>query len=330
MGDPNSAASAMSAVIVGVESLDPTLAFFRDVVGLVAGPVTEWRGPAFETFWQLPEGASARTVMLSRDGDDVGRVLLAEFEGGDRKPVRAEPFKPAIGYFNLNLYPFDMAAAMRDMERAGLRPWTEPMTLNLGEAAGSAEVVTLEGPDTTTMSLIHLLGDESTAIGRMRAYASEHGRTRTGYSCIVTASQWVNDLDAATEFFSGVLGFTTEIDATNEYAASAKLLRVPADSTRAIRVFKGRHMFGKVEILKLIGHELPSLERTAKPPNYGTIAQCFDVEDGQRAEDRCREIGATVLSPLQTIDLPGIGSRRAFLVRSPGSGALAVLYERPA
>ena len=57
--------SPLSISTLGVESLDRSLAFYRDVIGLTASQPVTWSGPEFEQHWQLPAGASAPAALMS-------------------------------------------------------------------------------------------------------------------------------------------------------------------------------------------------------------------------------------------------------------------------
>ena len=125
-------------------------------------------------------------------------------------------------------------------------------------------------------------------------------------------------------------GVSLELESKLDNPLSRELLRLPSDAQTAVRILLGRDMFGKVELLEPMNFELPSLEATALPPAVGTLAQCFDVANLGEAEWNARAIGAEVYTPATAVDLPGFGWRHAAIVRVPGSGALALLYQRPA
>ena len=121
--------------------------FWPELTGLDTSPVETWAGPAFERLWNLPKGASARAALCQAGSDDVGRVLLAEFDSPDRQRVRENGERRAYSLFNLNFYTHDIFAAHTDLSARGYEFWSEPVNYALSDAVGAPIEVIFEGPD---------------------------------------------------------------------------------------------------------------------------------------------------------------------------------------
>ena len=100
----------------------------------------------------------------------------------------------------------------------------------------------------------------------------------------------------------------------------------PDAKSRAIFV-KGYHPYGKVALSHPLNYAAPNRVPLAVPPNIGYVAQSFYVADLDGAAATCKRLDANVFSSATSLDIPHVGSRRAMVVRNPGSGALMQLIE---
>ena len=73
----NAPCTAVSAVIISVEHLDKSLAFYAGTLGLEVLANSTLQGAAFEQYWHLPAGSTARCAFLGYGPDPVGRVPAA-------------------------------------------------------------------------------------------------------------------------------------------------------------------------------------------------------------------------------------------------------------
>jgi catechol 2,3-dioxygenase-like lactoylglutathione lyase family enzyme len=326
--------SPLSVAIVGVERLEPSLAFYRDTIGLEAGPETRWSGPAFERHWQLPAGSSARAVLLAFPGSSVGRILLLEFDSPARRHVRQPGEDRPLGIWNVNFYTYDIVAAANNVAAKGYQLWSRPTEHLIQANEGAATVgepteVLFEGPDGVIINLVQLPESEGTRVGEMRRYLDRHGTTPTGYTEVVTSAHTVRDMAAAVRFYQEVLGMGVLIDAVIGSPVSNAFLHLPPDARTHSVFVKGEHMFGKIALSQPLNYEPLDIVERAAPPNIGYLAMGFRVPDLAAAEAACRRLAVTIFSEPVEIDLPGEGVRRAMVVRAPSSGALMQIAEGP-
>jgi len=317
--------SPLSVAVIGVDNLERSLAFYRDVIGLDADLETTWRGPAFERLWHRPKGASARAVFCHAGSSPVGRVLLLDFSADEKKRVRANKEPWHYGLSNLNFYTADIRAASREIASLGYEFWSEPIAHKMAPDVGVPIEVVFEGPDGVLINLVELATtDTATQIGKMRAYVEQHGRTRRGFTPVVTSHHVLKSREKGIAFYRDVLQMAVHIDQELSSPEVRKFLRLGEGKVWTTFVI-GNHMFGKVATSEPLNFTPPNTVPRAEAPNIGYLAQAFVVPDLDRAQRAAVSVGAELYSDVEVQDLPGLGSRRTMVVRNPGSGALQMV-----
>jgi len=329
MSSSETATSApVSVVVIGVENLDTSLAFYEKIVGLEVAEADALQGPEFEQYWQLPAGATARYAFLAHGADPVGRIQLMEFDAPNRKLVRQAGIKRAIGLFNLNLYTRDIQEDYKRLSAQGFNFWGEPAHQNFGPGVGETYELAFDGPDGVAINLVELVSkDPSTMIGHLYEYVTQYGRTSTGFTEVVTTAHTVSDMDKALAFYYGPLGMTLFVESVLEAVELNRANNLPDDAkTRSVLV-QGNHEYGKIALAEPMNYELPDLVSAAVAPNIGYLAQSFQVSDLAATAAACAALDVEVHTPQTEIDLPGRGKCRAMVVRNPGSGALQEIFQ---
>lgn len=318
----------VSAVIIGVDSLDASLEFYAGTLGLEVAEQRTWQGPDFERYWQLPAGSKARCAFLGHGADPVGRIQLMEFDGRDRKLVRSPEIRRATGLFNINIYASDIERDYTKLRSQGFNFWSEPAHNNFGPAVGETMEAAFDGPDGVVINLIQLLSDDpKTVIGHIIKFIDEYGRTPTGFTSVVTTAHSVVDMEKALAFYYGPLHMTLFIESVLEGPVTNRALCLREHCrTRSVLV-QGDHEYGKIALAVPLNYEVPNLVPDAVPPNIGYLAQSFQVADIDEVAAGCAAVGAEEFAPATEIDLPGRGACRSMLVRNPGSGALQELFQ---
>lgn len=320
--------SPLSIAVIGVENLEKSLAFYRDVIGLACSSSMVWEGEAFEKLWRLPPGSQATAVFCELPGCPVGRVLLLQFNAPKRKPIRPADATKAFGLVNLNFYTDDIKRDAAKLTAKGFKFWSEPTHYNLSDTAGAPTEVVFDGPDTVAINLVELTSaDPNTRVGQMRAYVQSHGRTPTGFTPVVTTSHCVRNIKKAEEFAVKVLKCGVLIDAVLDNPVQNKFLGLPEKAKTALKFVQGNHMFGKIALSQPLNYPCIDLTAQAVAPNIGYIAQVFVVKDIAAAEAACKALRCDVVAPLMELTIPGVGRCRSLMVRNPGSGALQQLIQ---
>jgi len=329
MSGDKPAGAPVSVVIIGVDNLDASLKFYAGTLGLTVVESSTWQGPAFERYWQLPAGSSARCAFLAHGADPVGRIQLMQFSGAGRKQVRPASIRRAVGLFNLNIYASDIQRDYERLKAQGFQFWSAPAHNNFGPVVGETMEASFDGPDGVVINLIQLLTeDPKTVIGHIVEFINGYGRTPTGFTSVVTTAHTVADMDKALAFYYGPLHMFLFIESILQGAVTNRALSLPEEARTRSVIVQGHHEYGKIALATALNYQVPSLVADAVPPNIGYLAQSFQVTDLNETARACAAIGTEVYSGPLEIDLPGRGKCRAMVVRNPGSGALQELFQQ--
>ncbi len=320
-------ASPLSIAVLGVSSLDAARAFYGDIIGLDASDVEPLSGAAFEAHWKLPEGATAEAVLFSAGDSKVGRVLAIQFDAAVRAMIVQPGDRTYRGLWNLNFYVDDIRTTTKDLQAKGYTFWSEPIGYEVSAEAGQPVEVLFDGPDGLAINLVELTGDETTAVGKLRAVVDAEGKTKTGFTQVATTSHSITDHEKALAFYQQVLGLEVFIDDILDKPETNHFLGRPEGArTRATFVSSPRP-FGKIALSHPLNYQAPDKGGLAQAPNIGYLAQGFLIADLDAALDLCAQIGALVFSDAVEIIMPETGVHRVAMVRNPGSGALMELIE---
>ncbi len=324
----NGASAPVSVVVIGVDKLDTSLQFYRGVLGLEVTDSGVWEGEAFEQYWQLPAGSTARYAFLASGADPVGRIQLMEFDAVERQQIRQPGIKRATGLFNLNIYTSDVKRDYEQLLAQGYEFWSEPNHINFGPAVGEAMEFAFEGPDGVVINLVELLSDDpQTMIGHLYHFVNDYGRTPTGFTAVVTTAHTVADMQKAQDFYYGPLGMKLFAESVIEGEVSNRLVNLPAEARTQSVLVQGDHEYGKIALAAPLNYEVPNLVPDAVAPNIGYLAQSFAVPGLAETAEACEALAVKVYTAPVDIQLPGRGRCRAMLVRNPGSGALQELFQ---
>ena len=324
---PAGPGTALGVSICGVESLEASLGYYRDLIGLDVVDRGVWAGSGFERHWGLPVGSSARTALLGFGESPVGRVLLLEFDAFHRTRVRENYERAFYGLFNLNFYCEDIPEAVAELEERGYDVWSDPLTYDVSSQAGRPTEVLYDGPDGVIINLVQPAGGGDTAVGEMKAYLDRRGVTARGFTEVATSSHRVKDRRAAFEFHRSVLGQEVFIDATLGSGASNQLWALPEEARTRATFMRGAHPFGKVVLSRPLNYRPPDFVPRAVAPNIGYLAMVFPVADlGAALAAANLGEGGLIEGPVD-LTIPGVGRRTTAVVRAPGSGARYELME---
>ncbi len=320
--------SQLSAAVIGVESMEKSLNFYRDIIGLTASAPLTWDGEAFEKLWHLPPGSKATAVFCELPNVPAGRVLLLEFNAPKRKRIRMGDAPQTFGLMNLNFYTDDIAGDAKTLSAKGYKFWSDPQHYFMSGSVGTPTEVIFEGPDGVAINLVQLTStDPNTRVGQMNAYVKAHGRTPKGYTPVVTTAHNVRNISKAQAFGEKVLKTGVLIDVVMAAPEQNHFLRLPAKAKTAVKFMQGNHMFGKVALCQPVNYPGVDLTVNAVAPNIGYIAQAFVVKNLNEAQTAAANLNCDVYTPPLEINIPGFGNTRTMIARNPGSGALQQLIE---
>jgi catechol 2,3-dioxygenase-like lactoylglutathione lyase family enzyme len=314
--------SPLESVVIGSADLEASFRFYRDYLGLESTEIERWADGSIAEYLHLPVDSTARAAGCEFSGSPVGKVLLVEWAGLERRPVRSPAQRRHTGLWNLNFYTLDIEGAASEAAALGYTPWSAPTKHDLTAETGSPVEMILEGPDGVAVNLVQLPATEGTRVGEMRRFLEERGTTARGFTEVVTTAHVVRDRGSALDFHRRVLGMEVLIDEVLGSSQASRFLDLPDHARNHITFVKGDHMFGKVVLTEPLNYEVPDVVPRAVPPNIGYLWQVFEVDDLDRAEAECGSLGVEVWSHRSRVSIPLLGDRERMMVRCPGSGAL--------
>jgi catechol 2,3-dioxygenase-like lactoylglutathione lyase family enzyme len=314
--------SPLSFALVSVASLEASLRFYRDRIGLAASPVAVV--PALAAGFLEGEGVPTRVAMCGEPGTPVGRILLVEYSGARGPAVRRPGDRTTRGYWNLNFYVDDIHATTRELRAEGFEFWSDPRSHRVGDSAGIATEVVFEAPDGVAINLVQPEGGPDTFTGRVLAEVHRHGKTRTGFTPVATSAHCVRDCERAAAFYRDVLGMRIVLDEVLGKPETNHYLARPPDARSRTVFVAGTHFYGKVALNEPLNYAVPERVDEQFAPRFGYLAQGFEVPELARAEGAC---GACEKRRVDLRGVPGLPDGPALQVRVPGSGALALLVE---
>jgi catechol 2,3-dioxygenase-like lactoylglutathione lyase family enzyme len=320
--------SPLSVVVFGVSSLEEARAFYGDIIGLDASQEAVWSGPEFEQLWQLPPGASARTMLFSLGDSPVGRILALEFDAPHRELVASTDDRTFRAFWNINFYVDDVDAAVAYLKSKNCQIWSEPFEYKTSDDMGAWREAVAIGPDNMTIILLQLPSDMNTKVGVVGVETEVAGKSKAGFSQIATTSHSVSSFEKSKEFYQSVLGLEPFIEEVMEDEYLNTLNSRPKDGQTRWAFMKGDHLYGKIVISYPINYDVPNRIPVAVPPNIGYLAQGFFVEDIHKAETNCAAVSAETFSALNRIDIPSLGVIDAMIVRNPGSEGLTLIMSK--
>ena len=162
----------------------------------------------------------------------------------------------------------------------------------------------------------------------MKIYTQQHGRTPTGLTPVVTSAHTTRNIDLAVEFHRKVLQNDLLIDEILSSEEQNDFLQLPNDAKTAVKFMQGNHMFGKIALSQPMNYECHDMVPDGIAPNIGYIAQAFEVKDLRISENAITELNCEIYKQRQLVDFPGLGHVEIIIVRSPGSGALQLIFQQ--
>ncbi len=224
----------------------------------------------------------------------------------------------------MHFYVRDISKSVEALEAKGYFSWSKPTEHQIGDKVGTPIEVIVDGPDGIAINLVQLPNNsENESIQNMCEFFNANGTTAKGFTEIVTTSHCVSDTQAASEFYSKVLGMNKMFSDELSSKSSNQFLRRPDKGRTFITFMQGSHFYGKIALSEPINYSVPNNISNACPPNIGYFGQGFLVPDIQKVVSKHDlNISEQSLMPIEKDrDL------KAVCIECPGSQALIYLLE---
>ena len=320
-------ANYLDAAIVSVADMEQSRNFYRDTIGLQELDRTNGSGSALAAYWGCSPDVEVTSCLLGLPEVSVGRVLLVDFAGADKTPLRRDGEGMIRGHWNLNFYVDDIFDMSRRLSAAGFHFWTEPVRHELSARTGAPIEVIFEAPDGVVINLVQPTQSQGSFVNEVYEQWKAQPSSPTGFSPVATTAQCVRDMEASIRFYRDALGHRIVIDEVLGSPEANRFLRRPPEGRSRTVFLSSGHVFGKVALNQ--PQNFPVVERVdqARAPAVGYLAQRFRTRNLEAAVDAAYSCGARTLARSVTGHLPGAVGRPAHLLTNPGSGALVELIE---
>jgi catechol 2,3-dioxygenase-like lactoylglutathione lyase family enzyme len=310
-------------IVWSVFDIDRACAALMDVGGFVRTDLPD-AGPDQAAAWHLdPAQGRIQQAMLSRPGEDKGRLRLVQFDGWPRDLIRpSQRIWDSGGIFDLDLFTRDARGAYRALvERHGWTAFGEPVDYVMG--AFDVTQVVARGPDGVVLAIIEPRQDTEIPLPP----AGELSR-------VFNSTQLVHDMDRTLEFYVDRLGWTPMMSmtiGTEHIEPGVDVLGLPlidgrvADRRVAIVHPDGQND-GSIELIEIAGLDGRDCAERAVAPHVGLLCARIPVEDAEAQAALLAARGQDLYTAPTTVTLAGLGTVRLFSVRSP-DGAILEFFQ---
>jgi len=297
--------------VLSVSDIDSAVKFYQKVAGwdiLSKGQVSEKILDAYS----LSKNASANEVVMGNSGADRGFIRLVKFKGVDQAQIRSSAQSwDTGGIFDVNFRVLNMEKKFRELQQYNWQSVNDPVEFSFGPFIVKEWLP--RGPDGIVFAMIERVQPPLEGWPNLKEM-----------SRIFNATQVVNDIEEAKDFYINKLGFQTYLE---HKGASTKegpnVLGLPHNLTTKI----SREVFilhpnganeGSVEILNFDGANGKDFSSRAIPPNLGILMLRFPVFDIGAVYQLSMEKQIEVIySPIK-VKLEPYGDVNLMAVRGPG------------
>ncbi len=309
------------AVII-VRSPEPHLACWRDVGGWVLQHQAEVDTRLLRG-WGLPQ-ATGREWRLGHPDGSVGQVRLMQLDqAGPQADMRPDDqCWDSGGIFDLNVRVGDVATQATALHALHWHGASPPIRWDFGGLIVKEWLT--RGPDNVRLALIERIEPPLPASGQP-----------AGFGPVFNSSQIVRDMDAALDFYCGVLGFQRAVSfQTGSLPSAANVIGLPpglaAQASLDLQIVHPRGLKeGSIEIVSVNGAGGLDLSDSAMLPNFGMALLRLPVRRLSLLADHLTRQGWPLAMPLTRVSLVPHGEVDVLAVRAP-EGAWLEFYEAAA
>ena len=308
--------------LIIVRSPEPHLACWRDVGGWVLQHQGEVDARLLRG-WGLPQ-ATGREWRLGHPDGSVGHVRLMQLDmAGPQADMRADDqCWDSGGIFDLNVRVRDVAARSAALHALHWHGASPPIRWDFGGLIVKEWLT--RGPDNVRLALIE----------RIEPPLAETDQP-VGFGPVFNSSQIVRDMEAALNFYCGVLGFERAVSfQTGALPSAANVMGLPpglaAQASLDLHIVHPKGLKeGSIEIVSVNGAGGLDLSDTVRLPNFGMALLRHPVRGLRVFAEHLVRQGWPLEMPLTRVKLVPHGEVDLLAVRAP-EGAWLEFYEAAA
>ena len=309
----SAAATGWQEVVLSVSDLNRTDEFLRRVGGWVR--IESGRlDPAELALWGIPNGITARYVLLRAAGESAGLVRVIEFSDAPRlQPLRdAARVWESGGISGINVRIQSIEAALPEFRRAGWQGHSQPVKFSLQEFT------------VVEMMLTQSDGIRLTPIERVSPPLTGWN-LGSGFSRPFNAFEVAADFDRSMRFYEGGLGLRTVRDESAPLgSAGPNIFGLPHNlPPRVDRRLRWLHpdgpgaRDGTIAVMSFKGISGAVHTRVPTAHALGIISLRMPVDDAVAVAARLQTMGYATASAPRVLRIRPYGTVCAFSVASP-------------
>lgn len=309
----SAAATGWQEVVLSVSDLNRTDEFLRRVGGWVR--IESGRlDPAELALWGIPNGITARYVLLRAAGESAGHVRVIEFSDAPRlQPLRdAARVWESGGISGINVRIQSIEAALPEFRRAGWQGHSQPVKFSLQEFTVVEMMLTQS--DGITLTPIERVSPPLTG-----------WNLGSGFSRPFNAFEVAADFDRSMRFYEGGLGLRTVRDESAPLgSAGPNIFGLPHNlPPRVDRRLRWLHpdgpgaRDGTIAVMSFKGISGAVHTRVPTAHALGIISLRMPVDDAVAVAARLQTMGYATASAPRVLRIRPYGTVCAFSVASP-------------
>lgn len=162
--------SPIHHVTLSVQSLERSVAFYRDVLGLRLTMQAEVADREHEIYLRLPSGTRGRAAILQADDRTIGEVELIEWDLPQSRPPSPpkRPGDPGVFLLAFEVTQETLAEVHDRLLSHGIEFWSDPQTMEI-DGYGQIHAVVFEDPDGVMIELLQLPSRDEVRAARRAA-----------------------------------------------------------------------------------------------------------------------------------------------------------------
>jgi len=307
------ATKGMDRVSISVSSLEDSLAFYRDWVGMKVIAEQTLEPDKIQQLWNLPGGTAARAVFLK---DELQSTLLEliEFTPNSGRMIR-EGAKPwDYGLYDIAFFVKDIAACYHDLTEKGFTFVSPPIQYQPNWIPYAVKEAILIGPD-------------NVPIAHIERMTSEEYESQDRYIGLCDSAQIVENMSDVVKFYGNILGLDLLGELTLPEGLVDDVLTIPPGTKVRMAFLNKKDENALIAEFLQLSVKGKSLASVARPPNLGLFMISFEVDALLSLMETFKKEGISILSGPVELHTKVHGKMRAITVEGP-SGVMVELFER--
>lgn len=303
----------MDRISICVSSLQKSLPFYRDLIGLSV--IREYVPSSIlvEKIHGVAAKTAARACLLKNELQDT-LLELIEFTPAGGKPVRFGPGALEHGLYDFAFFVKDIQTCYAEGLAKGYKFASEPIPYQPNWVPHKVWEVIMFGPDNTPVVLFQR------ETGEAQAYQRQYIRLNH-------SAQIVESIDEVKKFYGGVLGLDAKGDMRVPGGVVDRVMGYPPGTEARLAFYERKGTNSCLLEFIEAKYQARTLGREGRPPNYGIFMISFEDHDLESTLRKSELAGfPTSGQPVSYRDIRN-GTVTAASINAP-SGVLVHLFKK--